>query len=321
MTKHFTPPNLQKYVCYKGSAVLVMVIVLAIVSSMIGLSVAKIGHASMNATASNTIAMQASNIASSDAALLHAVNYEDLAASNRSAVSGTAFQHETLLSNESSYTDTIKQKIATINVYKGDESIPRTTLQVTRYSVEKQEASGVPIGTVIAWAGSKAPSTNGTWLECNGQSCAAYPALIAVLGKSTVPDYRGRFLETDTTPGTVKEAGLPNIEGKFIGYDNGTFSPDPTGFGLECSGSFLKVRENWIHAFSNVKVLTFNPTGSLVGDLNAMKSVARSAGVRDWAGEAESEYYFSASRSSSIYGSSTTVQPASVTVRRFIKAA
>lgn len=298
-----------------------MVIVLAIVSSMIGLSVAKIGHASMNATASNTIAMQASNIASSDAALLHAVNYEDLAASNRSAVSGTAFQHETLLSNESSYTDTIKQKIATINVYKGDESIPRTTLQVTRYSVEKQEASGVPIGTVIAWAGSKAPSTNGTWLECNGQSCAAYPALIAVLGKSTVPDYRGRFLETDTTPGTVKEAGLPNIEGKFTGYDNGTFSPDPTGFGLECSGSFLKVRENWIHAVSNVKVLTFNPTGSLVGDLNAMKSVARSAGVRDSAGEAEGEYYFSASRSSSIYGSSTTVQPASVTVRRFIKAA
>lgn len=97
-----------------------MVIVLAIISSMIGLSLAKIGQAGMSATASNTIAMQASNIASSDAALLHAVNYDDLTASNRSAVSGTAFQHETLLSNESSYTDTIKQKIATINVYKGD---------------------------------------------------------------------------------------------------------------------------------------------------------------------------------------------------------
>lgn len=192
-----------------------MVIVLAIISSMIGLSLAKIGQAGMSATASNTIAMQASNIASSDAALLHAVNYEDLAASNRSAVSGTAFQHETLLSNESSYTDTIKQKIATINVYKGDESIPRATLQVTRYSVEKQESSGVPVGTVIAWPGSKNP-TDGTWLECNGQSCAGFPELVSVLGKSTVPDYRNRFLEGSSTPGTVLDAGLPNISGSFV---------------------------------------------------------------------------------------------------------
>lgn len=177
MTKHF-PPNLQKYVRHKGSALLVMVIVLAIISSMIGLSLAKIGQAGMSATASNTIAMQASNIASSDAALLHAVNYEDLTASNRSAVSGTAFQHETLLSNESSYTDTIKQKIATINVYKGDESIPRSTLQVTRYSVEKQESS-VPAGSIIPWYGNLANIPDGFAL-CDG--------------KNGTPDLRNRFI-------------------------------------------------------------------------------------------------------------------------------
>lgn len=223
-----------------------MVIVLAIISSMIGLSVAKIGHASMNATASNTIAMQASNIASSDAALLHAVNYEDLTASSRSTVSGTSFQHETLLSNESNYTDTIKQKIATINVYKGDESIPRATLQVTRYSVEKQESSGVPVGTVITWPGNNAPTTNGTWLECNGQSCAAYPELVAVLGKNTVPDYRGVFLRgfgsvtsTDSYGSVIHESGtlgklqgdaIRNIVGEFIIDDcvtglNNSFAP------------------------------------------------------------------------------------------------
>lgn len=157
-----------------------MVIVLAIISSMIGLSLAKIGQAGMSATASNTIAMQASNIASSDAALLHAVNYEDLTASNRSAVSGTAFQHETLLSNESSYTDTIKQKIATINVYKGDESIPRSTLQVTRYSVEKQSSgSSVPAGSIIPWYGNLANIPDGFAL-CDG--------------KNGTPDLRDRFL-------------------------------------------------------------------------------------------------------------------------------
>lgn len=260
-----------------------MVIVLAIISSMIGLSLAKIGQAGMSATASNTIAMQASNIASSDAALLHAVNYEDLTASNRSAVSGTAFQHETLLSNESSYTDTIKQKIATINVYKGDESIPRSTLQVTRYSVEKQESSGVPVGTVIAWPGANAPTTNGTWLECNGQSCAGYAELVSVLGKSTVPDYRNRFLEGSAAPGRVLEAGLPNISGRTWGV---MYDPFATP-----SGPFTYRYENG------------------------------QSGVRDLDGFAAYWIYFDASRCSSVYGKSTTVQPPAVTVKYLIKAA
>ena len=282
MTKHFTPPNLQKHVRHKGSALLVMVIVLAIISSMIGLSLAKIGQAGMSATASNTIAMQASNIASSDAALLHAVNYEDLTASNRSTVSGTAFQHETLLSNESSYTDTIKQKIATINVYKGDESIPRSTLQVTRYSVEKQESSGVPIGTIIAWASAKNP-TDGTWLDCNGQSCAGYAELVSILGKSTVPDYTHRFLEGSTTPGTILEAGLPNISG-----------------------------HTW-----NVLYRPFaTPSGPFTYEVENPKT---SAGKYD--GFSAYWVYFDASRCSSIYGKSTTVQPPAVTVRWLIKAA
>lgn len=265
-----------------------MVIVLAIISSMIGLSLAKIGQAGMSATASNTIAMQASNIASSDAALLHAVNYEDLTASNRSAVSGTAFQHETLLSNESSYTDTIKQKIATINVYKGDESIPRSTLQVTRYSVEKQESSGVPVGTVIAWPGTKNP-TDGTWLECNGQSCAGYAELVSILGKSTVPDYRNRFLEGSTTPGTILKAGLPNITGTF-GQDDyvGVLWNSPAKF----SGAFYST-DKWISGTSK--------DGGVSNGLYIT--------------------IFDASRCSSIYGRSSTVQPPAVTVKYLIKAA
>lgn len=140
---------------------------------------------------------------------------------------------------------------------------------------------------MIAWAGSKAPTTNGTWLECNGQSCAAYPALTAVLGKSTVPDYRGRFLETDTTPGTVKEAGLPNITGTFdseaLNAGGFTGAPFPTG-------AFYSVFANFKHI------------GAMIEGTNFIT-------------------HFDASRCSSIYGSSTTVQPASVTVRRFIKAA
>lgn len=263
-----------------------MVIVLAIISSMIGISVAKIGQASMSATTSNKITLQASNIAASDAALLHSVSYEDLTASNRNTVPDTDFQHETLLSSESNYTDSIKQRTATINVYKGSETTPRASLKITRYSVEKQESSGVPVGTVIAWPGSKAPTTAGTWLECNGQSCAAYPELVAVLGKNTVPDYRNRFLESSTTAGTVKEAGLPNITGRSWG----------------------SVWSGFINILSKDSAFYF-------------VSEHEGRGNPEVSGYAGYWIYFNASRCSPIYGRSNTVQPASVTVRRFIKAA
>ena len=256
-------------------------------TSMMGLASAKISQASLSSTSTNQIATKANSIANSDAELVRATAYNDLSAKTRQAVPDTGFQHEVTLGHETDYGKGIKQRTVTILVYKGDESTPRVSLPVTRYSAEKQEASGVPIGTVIAWAGAHAPSTNGTWLECNGQSCAAYPALSAVLGKSTVPDYRGRFLETDTTPGTVKEAGLPNITGTFdteaLNAGGLTGAPFPTG-------AFYSVPANFAHIASSV---------------------------------AGSNYitHFDASRCSSIYGSSTTVQPASVTVRRFIKAA
>ena len=52
---------------------------------------------------------------------------------------------------------------------------------------------GTPIGTIIMWASSNDPNDGGVWLDCNGQSCSAYPALVEVLGTNTVPDMRGLF--------------------------------------------------------------------------------------------------------------------------------
>lgn len=263
-----------------------MVIVLAIMTSMMGLASAKMSQASLSTTSTNQIATKANSIANSDAELVRATAYNDLSAKTRQTVPDTGFQHEVTLGHESDYSKGIKQRTVTILVYKGNESTPRVSLPITRYSTEK-EFSGVPIGTVIAWAGANAPTTNGTWLECNGQSCAAYPALSAVLGKSTVPDYRGRFLETDTTAGTVKDAGLPNITGTFdteaLNAGGLTGAPFPTG-------AFYSVPANFAHISSKIEGVNYIT-------------------------------HFDASRSSSIYGSSTTVQPASVTVRRFIKAA
>ena len=279
-----TPPTTQ--ICRRGSALLAVVLVLAVVSSVMSIGTAKITQAAINSTGSNKATLQAQQFAASEAELIKSISYADLTAQSRADISDSGFQKEILLSDESDHSEQIKQKTATINVYKGSELLPRSTIKLTRYSAE-QKISGVPIGTVIAWASSKNPS-DGVWLECNGQSCAAYSELSAVLGKTTVPDYRGRFLEGNQVAGTVKEAGLPNITGQTNCCD---------GFYLHkiTSTGALFATNRFSDNYSNSRYSPFN---------NVYHAIA-----------------IDASKSNSIYGNSTTVQPPSVTVRYFIKAA
>ena len=248
---------------------------------MMGLASAKMSQASLSSTSTNQIATKANSIANSDAELVRATAYNDLSAKTRQTVPDTGFQHEVTLGHETDYSKGIKQRTVTILVYKGSEAIPRAEVKLTRYSAESKP-SGLPIGTIIAWASAKNP-TDGIWLDCNGQSCAGYAELVSILGKSTVPDYRNRFLEGSATPGTIMEAGLPNITGTFQGS---------SGF---------------YHSFSNG---AFTLTRSDYDDAYM--------GTGKWR---HPIFSFNASNSNPIYGKSTTVQPPAVTVRWLIKAA
>lgn len=255
--------------------------ILAVIFSLIGLSSAKMTQAAMNGSTSHSSTLQASAIAATDLDLLRSIEYKDLASSAKAAVPDSPYFHEIIVSNESSYSDSIKQKTVTVKVYKGSEAIPRAEVKLTRYSAESKP-SGLPIGTIIAWASAKNP-TDGTWLDCNGQSCAGYAELVSILGKRTVPDYRDRFLEGDSFPGIIKKAGLPNISGytctvKINSYD-GPFGPF----------TYVSAPRNLSIGTSN-KVSAYNTS-------------------------------FDASRCSSVYGKSSTVQPPAVTVRWLIKAA
>ena len=251
---------------------------MGIVSSLFSLGSAKVTQAAMNGTSSNKTSLQAQQYAVSEAALLQAVPYSDLKASAKAEISNSSYFMETSLSPENNYTDSTKKRTATIHIYYGNETVPRASLAVDRYSVEPEKISVIPIGTVIAFAGNGSPSNDGTWLECNGQSCAGYAELVNTLGKSTVPDYRNRFLEGSGAAGTVIEAGLPNITG-FI-----------CGGWMSGNGAFANYR--------------------YVGASGDGHGYPASDSCR-----------FDASRCSSIYGNSTTVQPPAVTVRYFIKAA
>lgn len=281
LTYCLPPPRKIRLTKHKGSAALACVIVFALVSSMLGLSTAKVTQAAMNGTSSNQTSAEAAQIAQSDAELLRSVSYQDVAPSSRKAVEGTPFQHEMTVSSESDFNSSVKQKTVTIKVFKGAETNPRSELRLTRYSVE-QKASGVPIGTIIAWASLHDP-TDGVWLECDGRTCSEYLELCGVLGTSTVPDFRNRFLEGSTTPRTVLEAGLPNITGNIV-LRRGNFGAYPSG------------------------VFTYS------GDIG-------NKGYKGGEYGAYGTVKFDASRCSSIYGNSDTVQPPAVTVRYLIKAA
>lgn len=97
-----------------------------------------------------------------------------------------------------------------------------------------------------------------------------------------LPNLIDKFAQGGTTVGTVKNAGLPNIEGDTGVYTCGiSYQYDPTGMAY-------KYREYWGYT-----------TGS-------------SAGGAAW-------WKFDASRSNSIYGNSTTVQPPALTLLPCIK--
>ena len=230
------PPGTQKH---KGSIALFLIAILFVVS-VICTSLASIAQATFNTGISSKIALQAQQYAEAEAALIRATKYDELTAHERTAIDNSLYESEIQISGETETADNIKQKTVSILIYRSSEENPRYTLKVPRLEVEP--SSGVPIGTIIAWASSTNPE-DGTWLECNGQSCSKYPQLVAVLGSNKVPDYRGRFLEGNTNPGTKKEAGLPNITGTFIAVFSG--NPVSGAFINQKKGGHTKQYTDW----------------------------------------------------------------------------
>ena len=153
------------------------------------------------------------------------------------------------------------------------------------------DAGALPIGSYIQFAGSQAPAG---FLVCNGGeiSRTTYSALFAVIGTTygsgdgsttfNLPNLTDRFLQGSTTSGTVKNAGLPNITGgNLYLYGDEALPKGDAALGADL------YRGNYTP-----------PPGNNYGDYVV---------------------YFDASRSNSIYGSSSTVQPPALTCLICIK--
>lgn len=108
---------------------------------------------------------------------------------------------------------------------------------------------GVPIGSIIIWGYAKDPPEDaGTWIDCDGRNVSNYPKLVAAIGSSTVPDYRGLFLRctgsqtidkvahSSPAVGTKQGDAIRNITGTFLVDDmmlGHHGAPKPTGAFVE----------------------------------------------------------------------------------------
>ena len=128
-------------------------------------------------------------------------------------------------------------------------------------------------------------------LLCDGSQISAelYPELVKVLGGNTLPDLVGRFLEGAGSAGEYRAAGLPNITGNIA---VGTADGQAATFGY---GGALANTGNYPGLFS-------------------LKNCPVSSGNTLWTGG----IFLNARASNLIYGSSTTVQPKSMTVKYYI---
>ena len=71
---------------------------------------AKITQAAINSTGSNKATLQAQQYAASEADLIKSISYTDLTAQSRADISDSGFQKEVIFSDESDYSEQIKQK-------------------------------------------------------------------------------------------------------------------------------------------------------------------------------------------------------------------
>ena len=153
-----------------------------------------------------------------------------------------------------------------------------------------------PVGVVQAFAGTTVPDG---WLLCDGSAVSrtTYADLYAVIGDTygdgdgsttfNLPDLTDKFVQGSATAGTVKSAGLPNITGDIEVRNMGNSSAiiNPVG--------------------------AFAPTSQTVPSYTTLAS-GTTATTRSGAN-------LDASRSSAIYGNSTTVQPPALTMQYIIK--
>ena len=196
---------------YKSrGSILVITALAAIVWIFIAQSLFIVGAGGFGMIKSSRVALQAQQYAEIEVDRLKNVAYENLdsdGAHSRQAIANiqeSGWEDEVSIGSEHaiSGSDDAKQRIATINVYKSGDTLPRFTLEVPLSS--QSSSLDLPIGTILPYVGDLANIPSG-WHLCDGSN--------------GTPNLSGRFLEGVTSGAKQwRDAGLPNITGSFSGH-------------------------------------------------------------------------------------------------------
>ena len=162
---------------FRGSGLLIMALVGAAVVGVTSLSLAKANSIAINSMGSNKVALQAQQYAAAKGELIRATKYSDLAAQEKANIGNTGFQDEVVVGAETDVDATTKKKEVTVRVYKTGETVPRSSIIVTRYN--KSLDSSIPSGTIITWYGALGSIPSG-FVLCDGSN--------------GTPDLRNRFI-------------------------------------------------------------------------------------------------------------------------------
>ena len=118
--------------------ILISVIIAAAVGAVISISTVKMNLASINAATATKKITQAEQYAKAQAGLIRATKYDELAAVSKTAVgTDSDFSYEILKGEETAYNADVNQRIMTVNVYNGSDSVPLFTLNVPRLTKEE----------------------------------------------------------------------------------------------------------------------------------------------------------------------------------------
>ena len=236
-------------------------------------------------------------------ALLDSSNYNDYAPTKTGGgasgtwginISGKANMAGTADTATKATQDSAGQQINT--TYIKGLSISNNALIYTKGNGTTGNVDLIPAGTVQMFAGNTIPAG---WLLCDGSAVSRtdYAKLFSAIGTTwgtgdgsttfNLPNSIGRFAEGAATSGSYKSAGLPNIEG---------------GFNIVIPGE--GARET-----GAIHITTWSSTPGSIG----------AGGLYGTKGVGNMGFVLNASKSNSIYGKSSTVQPASFTTRYIIK--
>lgn len=173
---------------------------------------------------------------------------------------------------------------------------PTASLATVATSGNYGDLSGKPttyeVGDIKLYAGSNVPDG---WFRCDGSTIADmatnYPKLYAVLGTNVLPNYSGRVpLGASSGINTSVDAGLPAITGSTV-----------------------------LRGGKQVSLITYGTSGAISHEgvtwEGSHVALSQGSGVNLLC----SRISIDASKSSAIYGKSTTVQPPAVKVAVLIK--